>query len=133
MAWTQSAPDEGFNICGDRPLTRHDAHCVRIVPPSPTRGEGIFLITVFLILFQGVAITRKCGSYVRLHIGSKIEAIESSPDADIETNQAETVGSSRRGSDIDLFGYSKSIINLDAKVAHRALDLGVAKQELYGS
>ena len=78
-------------------------------------------------------LTRKCGSYVRLHIGSKIEAIESSPDADIETNQAETVGSSRRGSDIDLFGYSKSIINLDAKVAHRALDLGVAKQELYGS
>jgi hypothetical protein len=38
-----------------------------------------------------------------------------------------------RCGDIDLFGYSKSIINLDAKVAHRALDLGVAKQELYGS
>src|SRR5712671_599577 len=51
----------------------------------------------------------------------------------MKTNQAETVGSSRRGSDIDLFGYSKSIINLDAKVAHRALDLCVAKQELHGS
>jgi hypothetical protein len=37
------------------------------------------------------------------------------------------------GSDIDLFDYGKSIINLDAKVAHRALDLGVAKQELYSS
>ena len=36
-------------------------------------------------------------------------------------------------SDIDLFRYGKGIINLDAKVAHRALDLGVAKQELHGS
>jgi hypothetical protein len=39
----------------------------------------------------------------------------------------------RRGSDIDLFGYGKSIINLDIKVAHRALDFRVAKQKLYGS
>jgi hypothetical protein len=40
--------------------------------------------------------------------------------------RAETIGSARRGSDIDLFGYGKSIINLDAKVAHHALDLSVA-------
>ena len=37
------------------------------------------------------------------------------------------------GSDFDLFRYGKSIIDLDAKVAHRALNLGVAKQELHGS
>jgi hypothetical protein len=36
------------------------------------------------------------------------------------------------GSDIDLFGYGKSVINFDTKVAHRALDLGVAKQKLDG-
>jgi len=47
--------------------------------------------------------------------------------------RVETVGSAWRGSDIDLFGYSKSIIDFDAEVAHGALDLGVAKQELYGS
>jgi hypothetical protein len=40
----------------------------------------------------------------------------------------ETIASTRKGSDIDLFGDDESIINLDAKVAHRALDLGVAKQ-----
>ena len=37
------------------------------------------------------------------------------------------------GSDIDLFRYGKSMIDLDAKVAHRALDLRMAKQELHGS
>jgi hypothetical protein len=37
------------------------------------------------------------------------------------------------GSDFDLFRYGKCIIDLDAKVAHRALDLGMAKQELHGS
>jgi hypothetical protein len=36
-------------------------------------------------------------------------------------------------SDVDLLRYGKSIIDLDAKVAHRALDFGVAKQELHGS
>ena len=36
-------------------------------------------------------------------------------------------------SNIDLFRYGKCIINIDTKVAHRALDLGVAEQELYGS
>jgi hypothetical protein len=66
--------------------------------------------------------TRKCEIYTRLHIGSKIEI-------DPESGGRPPP----RGSDIDLFGYGKSIINLDAKVAHRALDLGVAKQELYGS
>jgi hypothetical protein len=54
--------------------------------------------------------------------------MESGPD----TNTVETVGSARGGSDIDLFSYGKSIVNLDAKVAHRALDFGVSKQELYG-
>jgi hypothetical protein len=44
--------------------------------------------------------------------------MESGPD----TNIVETVGSARGGSDIDLFSYGKSIVNLDAKVAHRALD-----------
>ena len=28
-----------------------------------------------------------------------------------------------RSSDIDLFGYSEDVINFDAKVVHRALDL----------
>jgi hypothetical protein len=23
-----------------QPITRRDAHCVRVAPPSPTRGEG---------------------------------------------------------------------------------------------
>jgi hypothetical protein len=62
-------------------------------------------------------------------MGNKIGAIESRADAGIaDLTRAETMGSARRGSDIDLFGYGKSIINLDAKVAHRTLDLGVAKQ-----
>ncbi len=37
-----------------------------------------------------------------------------------------------RASDVDLFRYGKSIIDLDAQVAHRALDLRVAKQKLDG-
>jgi len=37
------------------------------------------------------------------------------------------------GSDIDLFGYGQGIIYFDAKISHRALDLGVTKQELYGT
>ena len=73
--------------------------------------------------------TIKCRIYARLHIGSKIGAIESEADTGIvdsgKLTRAETIGSARRGSDIDLFGYGKSIINLDAKVAHRALDLSV--------
>ena len=75
-------------------------------------------------------LTNKCEIYTRLHIGSKIGAIESEADAGIvdsgKLTRAETTGSARRGSDIHLFGYGKSIINLDAKVAHRALDLSVA-------
>jgi hypothetical protein len=47
--------------------------------------------------------------------------MESGPDT------VETVGSARGGSDIDLFSYGKSIVNLDAKVAHRALDFGVRR------
>jgi hypothetical protein len=62
---------------------------------------------------------------------------ESGPDADIveskKLTRTELVGSAREGSDFDLFRYGKSIINLDAKVAHRTLDLCVAKQELNGS
>jgi hypothetical protein len=34
-------------------------------------------------------------------------------------------------SDINLFRYGKGIIDFDAKVPDGALDLGVAKQELY--
>jgi len=33
-------------------------------------------------------------------------------------------------SDINLFGNSERVINLDAKIADRALDLSVAEQEL---
>jgi hypothetical protein len=77
-------------------------------------------------------LTRKCGIYARLHIGSKIGAIESEAGAREHRRFGEIDpgrdGFARRGSDIDLFGYSKSIINLDAEVAHGALDLGVAKQ-----
>jgi hypothetical protein len=36
-------------------------------------------------------------------------------------------------SDVDLLGYGKSVIDLDAKVAHRALYLFVPQQELYYS
>jgi hypothetical protein len=106
---------------------------LRIASPLSHKGRGIFSDYRFSYFVSMRCLTKKCGIYARLHIGSKIGAIEGEAEAGIETNQAETVGSSRRGSDIDLFGYSKSIINLDAKVAHRALDLGVAKQELYSS
>ena len=54
-------------------------------------------------------LTNKCGIYARLHIGSKIGAIESEADAGIvdlgKLTRAETIGSARRRSDIDLFGY----------------------------
>jgi len=36
-------------------------------------------------------------------------------------------------SNIDLFGYRDSVINLDAEVSHGALDLGVAEEELNGT
>jgi hypothetical protein len=36
-------------------------------------------------------------------------------------------------SDIDLFCDGKGVINLNAEVAHGALDLGVAEQQLDGS
>jgi hypothetical protein len=36
-------------------------------------------------------------------------------------------------SDIDLFGYRKGIIYLDAEVSDSAFNLGVAEQELHGS
>jgi hypothetical protein len=35
-------------------------------------------------------------------------------------------------SHVDLLGYRQSIINLDTKIANRALDLGMAKQQLDG-
>ena len=35
-----------------------------------------------------------------------------------------------RFSDIDLLGYGERVINLDSEIAHRALDLRVAQQEL---
>jgi hypothetical protein len=31
---------------------------------------------------------------------------------------------------VDLLGYSQSIVNLDTKIANRALDLRMAKQQL---
>jgi hypothetical protein len=34
-------------------------------------------------------------------------------------------------SDINLFGYRERVVHLDAETAHRALDLGVAEQELH--
>jgi hypothetical protein len=36
-------------------------------------------------------------------------------------------------SDIDLLGYCQSVIDFDAQVAHGALDLGMAEQELHRS
>jgi len=36
-------------------------------------------------------------------------------------------------SDVDLLGYGKSVIDLNTKVAHRALDLFMPQQELYCS
>jgi hypothetical protein len=86
------------------------------------KGRGIFSDYRFSYFNSICCPTIKCEIYTRLHIGSKIE-IDSGRDG----------RPAPRGSDIDLFGYGESIINLDAKVAHRALDLGVAKQELYGS
>jgi len=34
-------------------------------------------------------------------------------------------------SDVDLFGYGESVVDLNAEVAHRALDLLVSQQKLY--
>lgn len=36
-------------------------------------------------------------------------------------------------SDIDLLGNRERIVHLDAEIAHRAFDLGVAEQNLYRS
>jgi hypothetical protein len=36
-------------------------------------------------------------------------------------------------SDINLFGNRERVVNLDAEIAYRAFDLGVAEQELHGS
>jgi hypothetical protein len=38
----------------------------------------------------------------------------------------------RLASHIDLLGYRQSIINLDTKIADRAFNLGMAKQQLDG-
>jgi hypothetical protein len=43
---------------------------------------------------------------------------------------AESPGSAGT-SDVDLHGNFDSIVNLDAEIPHRALDLGVAEEELY--
>jgi hypothetical protein len=39
-------------------------------------------------------------------------------------------GYGSRRSDINLLGYGKSIIDLDAEIPNRALDLGMSQQEL---
>ena len=36
-----------------------------------------------------------------------------------------------RTSDVDLFGYRESVVDLDAEIAHRALDFLVSQQKLY--
>jgi hypothetical protein len=36
----------------------------------------------------------------------------------------------RNGSDINLFGYSEGVVDLDAEIAHRALDLPMPQQKL---
>ena len=56
-------------------------------------------------------------------------------DVHLQVGQAEqhALPGGSGASNIDLFRYGKCIINIDTKVAHRALDLGVAEQELYGS
>jgi len=36
-------------------------------------------------------------------------------------------------SDVNLFGYRKGIVNLDAEVPDGTFDLGVAEQQLHGS
>jgi len=43
---------------------------------------------------------------------------------------AEQIRSARLASHVDLLGYRQSIINLDTKIANRALDLGMAKEQL---
>ena len=43
------------------------------------------------------------------------------------------VGSALTTSDFNLFGYSKSIVDIDAEIPDCALNLGMAKQELYRS
>ncbi len=35
-------------------------------------------------------------------------------------------------SDVDLLGYRRSIIDIDAQISHRALNLRLAKKELNG-
>ena len=50
-----------------------------------------------------------------------------------QNERAEHVCSARGNSDVDLFGYRKGIIKLDAEVPDGTFDLGVAKQQLHGS
>src|SRR5258707_245647 len=111
------------------PLTRLAAASRRRSTLSH-KGRGNFSNYRFSCFTSMRCPTRKCDIHARLHIGSKIGIIESRPDTGIvvstKLTRAETIGTARRGSDIDLFGYSKSIINLDAEVAYGALDLGVA-------
>jgi hypothetical protein len=49
------------------------------------------------------------------------------------TNRAERTRSARLGSEVDLFRYGKGVIDLNAEISDRALDLGVAEQQLHGS
>jgi hypothetical protein len=46
--------------------------------------------------------------------------------------RAEQTHSARSASNVDLFGYRESIINLDTEIADRALDLGMTEQQLDG-
>ena len=46
--------------------------------------------------------------------------------------RAERTHSARLASNVDLLGYRQSVIDLDTKITKRALDLGMAKQQLDG-
>ena len=57
------------------------------------------------------------------------------PQSDRKSDMVEGAGNPlpppcRAASDFDLLRYGKSVINIDAKVSHSALNLGVAKQKL---
>jgi hypothetical protein len=66
---SEMEPDEGVCNRGDRPLTR--LRCFASQPPSPTRGEGIFLILYFSYVISMLCRASKVENYARLHIDSK--------------------------------------------------------------
>ena len=63
--------------------------------------------------------------------------VRSAPDRVTKSGRGGAKGQSRSSaltpSDLNLLGYGESIIDIDAQISDRALNLGMAEQELYRS